>query len=89
MNGVEEKQNKPKRDVFRWFVAVLVFILLLVFINKTTEKPKSTFDSCYEKCTSLGRAPKEDGTCEDNYHKVNNWCKSDGWEAECLNTCMK
>jgi len=84
-NQQENNSIKPKRDKFKWFVAVLIFLLLFFLIKKLGEKPKNVFESCFEECILLGVPINEDGTCKDGYRKDNNWCKQPA--GRCISDC--
>jgi len=93
----ETKQNnsfrKTKRGNFKWFVVLLIFILIAISIVAVViirTKPKNIFDSCYDKCVLIaGVAPNADGTCNNFYHKnKSNLCVSENLEGRCFTRCL-
>jgi len=85
----EKNENSVKRDNFKWFIAVLIFLLLSILIVVVGLKPKNIFDSCYETCMSIaGVEPNTDGSCNNLFHKnKNNLCVSDNLEGRCFAKC--
>jgi len=54
-NGNINTNHKIKKDKFKWFIAILIFLLIALLITVIGIKPKNVFDSCYDKCTSQSK----------------------------------